>query len=50
MKPSTKTYKCPACSYSLYTGPYDWLLELEEAGGITCPRCRKAKLKPDYNL
>ncbi|MEM4700154.1 MAG: hypothetical protein QXT74_04295 [Candidatus Nezhaarchaeales archaeon] len=48
MRSAAKAYKCPVCGYVLQTGPYDWLLELEEAGEVLCPRCRRAKLVADY--
>jgi len=43
---TAKAYRCPKCGYTLPTGPYDWMLELEERGGILCPKCRGALMVP----
>ncbi|MEM1537434.1 MAG: hypothetical protein QXK12_00950 [Candidatus Nezhaarchaeales archaeon] len=40
-----KAYKCPLCGLVIRTGPYDWMLELEDQGQIVCPRCRKAVMR-----
>ena len=47
---STKLYRCPLCGFTIRTGPYAWLIELEdelkEKGKITCPRCKRAEMNP----
>lgn len=43
-----KVYRCPGCGFEIRTGPYAWMLELEEelesTGKLMCPSCRKSSM------
>lgn len=43
-----KTYRCQGCGFEIRTGPYAWMLEIEEelekTGKLLCPRCRKSNM------